>query len=79
MRSGDLAQQVELSEAEKRMRKEKLELAEGLLARLEELKKAREDVSFFCEAIGKRTKENDSLLTQLDQEVAEKLKLRGKV
>ena len=79
MRSGDLAQQVELSEAEKRMRKEKLELAEGLLARLEELKKAREDVSFFCEVIGKRTKENDSLLTQLDQEVAEKLKLRGKV
>jgi len=39
----------------KRLRKEKLELAKGLLARLEELKKARENI-FLCEAIGERAK-----------------------
>ena len=67
----------ELSEVVKRMRK-KLELTESLLARLEELKKAREDVS-LCEAIGEKTKEIDSLRTQLNQEVVEKFELRGKV
>ena len=36
---------MELTKAVKCLRKEKLELAEGLLARLEEKKKAREDVS----------------------------------
>ena len=45
----------------KHLQKEKLELAEGLLARLEELKKVREDVSFLCEAIDEKTKETDSL------------------
>ena len=41
----------ELSEAAKLMRKEKLELATDFLAKLEGLKKAREDVSLLCEAI----------------------------
>ena len=74
-----MAQQVEeLSEAVKRLRKEKLELAEGLLPRMEELKKVREDVS-LCEAISEKTKEINSLRTQLNQEDMEKLELRGKV
>jgi len=49
---GELNQRVEeLSEAAKLMRKEKLELATDFLAKLEGLKKAREDVSLLCEAI----------------------------
>jgi len=62
-----------------RLQKEKLKLVEGLLVTLKELKKAREDVSFLCEAIGEKTIEIDTLWTQLDQEVMEKLELCGKV
>jgi len=51
-RSGELVQQVAaLSEIVKCLQKEKFELTEGLLVRLEELKKAKEDVS-LCEFIG---------------------------
>ena len=60
-RSGELVQQVEeLSEAMKCLQKEKFELTKDLLAMLEELKKAKEDVSFLCEAIGKKTMEINS-------------------
>ena len=45
----------------KRLWKEKLELAKGLLARLEELKKAKEDVSFLCEAISEKMTKINSL------------------
>ena len=43
------------------------------------MKKAWENVSFLCEAIGKKTMEIDLLWMQLDQEVIEKLELCGKV
>ena len=43
----------------KSLQKEKLKLTEGLLARLEELKKAKEDVS-LCEAISEKTTEISS-------------------
>ena len=77
-RSGELVRQVEeLFEAVKRLQKEKLELTEGLLVRLEELKKVKEDVS-LCEAVDEKIMEIDSLRTQLDQEVMEKLKLCGR-
>jgi len=45
-----------LFETVKRLQKEKLELTEGLLARLEELKKAKEDFS-LCKAIVEKTME----------------------
>jgi len=51
----------ESSEAVKHLRKEKLEVTKGLLARLEELKKAKKGVSFLCEAIDEKTTEIDSL------------------
>ena len=74
-RSGELVRQVEeLFEAVKRLQKEKLKLIEGLLARLEKLKKAKEDVRDY-----QREDNKDSLRTQLDQEVVEKFELRGKV
>ena len=68
----------ELFKAVKLLQKEKLELTEGLLARLEELKKAKEDVS-WCEAINEKTTEINLLRSQLDQERKEKLKLHGRV
>ena len=68
----------ELSKAVKRLQKEKIELTEGLRARLEELKKVKEDVS-LCEAIGKKTMEINSFRMQLDQKVTEKLELHGRV
>ena len=75
----ELVKQVEeLSEAVKRLQKEKLELTEGLLARLEELKKVKEDVS-LCEAIGEKTTKINSLQSQLEQEHKEKLELCGRV
>jgi len=50
-KSGELLQQVEeKSEAMRRLQKEKLELAQGLLIRQEELNNAKEDVSILCEA-----------------------------
>ena len=69
----------ELSEAVKHLQKEKLELIEGLQARLKELKKAKEDVSFLCGAISEKTMKINLLWSQLEQERKEKLKLRGKV
>ena len=60
------------------LQKEKIELTKGLLARLEELKKAKEDVS-LCEAIGEETIGIDSLWLQLDQKVMEKFELHGRV
>ena len=74
---GELVQQVELFEVIKCMQKEKLELTDDLLVRMEELKKAKKDT--LCEAIGEKTMEIDSLRMQLDREVMEKLKLRGRV
>ena len=67
----------ELFKAVKLLQKEKLELTEGLLARLEELKKAK-DVS-LCEAINEKTTKINLLQSQLDQERKEKLKLHGRV
>ena len=64
----------ELSEAVKLLWK-KLELATDLLAKLEELKKAREDISILCEAVGERGTGIDSLRSQLDEEHKEKLEL----
>ena len=69
----------ELSEAMKRLQKEKLELTEGLLVRLKELKKAKEDISFLCEAISEKTMEINSIQSQLEQEHKEKIELRGRV
>ena len=68
----------ELFEVIKHQQKEKLELAEDLLVRLEKLKKERKVVSFLCEAISERTKKIDLLQMQLDQEVKKKLELYGK-
>jgi len=69
----------ELSEAAKLLRKEKLELDTDLLAKLEELKKARVGISLLCEAVGERGTEIDSFQSQLDEERKEKLELRGRV
>ena len=79
-RSVELNQQMkELSEAVKCLRKEKLELAIDLLARLEELNKAGEDISLLCEALNERANDIDLLQPQLDEERKEKLELLGKV
>jgi len=68
----------ELSEAMKRLQKEKLELIEGLLARLKELKKEKEDISFLCEAISEKIMEINSIRSHLEQERKEKIELRGR-
>ena len=69
---GASEQVEELSETVKRLQKEKLELTEGLLARLDELKKVKEDVSFLCVAIGEKIIEINSFQLQLEQERKEK-------
>ena len=51
----------ELSEAAKLLRKEKLKPAIDLLAKLEELKKGREDISILYEAVGDSWTEIHSL------------------
>jgi len=69
----------EMAEALRQMSKEKLEQAEKHLARLEELHKANEDISFRCKSVCEKMAEIDSLRSQLDQERKEKLEFHGKV
>ena len=56
-----------------------MELATDLLAKSEELKKAREDISILYEAINKSGTEFHLLRSQLDEQRNEKLELCGKV
>ena len=71
----ELKEKLELFEALKEPRKEKLELPEALLEKLEALKQAMEDASGLCDII----LEKRAMIDLLWSWVEEELKLRGKV
>ena len=79
-RSGKLTRGVEeKTEVPRQMRMDKIEEAKKYLAKMEELLKARGDISFLCESVREKMAKINSLRSKLIQEVKEKVKLRGKV
>ena len=65
--------EVELSEALKELRKEKPELSEALLEKLEALKKTMEDASGLRDIILERRSMIDSLWSRVEEELRRKV------